>query len=456
MNKTVIIVAAFIFLILSQIFSTGTKEVETDDPEIDTQDLPQTSEVTDSRPFGYNPDLLYDPDYQVDVNVNEISGYKVIVEESGNPFAMFFDKENENWNIATYNYERQFWFWKFDHFESDIIDLEKLYLEIDLTKTNLNRTKPDILSFLGYLTQEDHLYDYSADEEFGLFINYLNEYSVSESQQEYYLFAANNPAKRGAVLPQVFGRFYEESEVGIQFLNLTANYSKFPELAREFTSAGGMELFFQLHDFKAITSFKGATYTFRENINDNKPIPLIIVEIYPLDGIYSGTLEVQEFSEKVELYHEQKFRSEFDVSVVQLTIDYDRFVGEPGVPYQGTQFKMDALFDEYIHSRYGEDKLYMYYFTDKEEYKKIDDSPSHPRIFGAYLTDWDENKITYFHELGHVLSLRHHFPGREYAYTAEAHISVPCIMNYDNSLRSEEFCPLCSYSLGISPLVADF
>lgn len=404
----------------------------------------------DSRPFGYNPDLRYDPEYIVDTSVTEISGYQVIVEERGNPFVMFFDKDKKHWNIAVYNYERQFWFWTMDHFNTDEIDLEKIYKKIDLSKTELNREKPDILSFRGYLEREKQPYDYSDDKEFIAFMQYMKENNVPDDQIQYYIHAANNPAKRGFSLTKVYGRFFEESEVGIQFLNLVNNYEFFPELPRESISAGGMELLLQMHDFKAVTSFSGAAFTFRKYVTQKKAVPLIIAEIYPLDGDYTGTLKGKELYDDIETRHEQMFRHDFTVKAVKLSVDYKSLVGSPGVPYGSTTHKLDTFFDENLHSKYGEDTLYIYYFTDREEFKAIDDSPSHPRVYGAYLSNWNIYFKTYFHELGHALSLRHHFPSREYAYEPEAHISAPCIMNYKDDLVINDFCPLCSYSLGIS------
>jgi len=406
----------------------------------------------DSRPVGYNPDLKYDPDYIVNYNLTSLSGYKINIEKSGNPLVMFYDKKKTHWAIAAFNYERQFWFWHMDHFNPDEIDLKRIYSKINLSKTVLNRDKPDILDYEGYVNREIKPYDYSKDSLFSDFITYMRNGNVPDEQINRYIHAANNPAKRGAGLPTNFGGMYTESEVGIQWLSVQPNNNYFSGLSGSSKLTGGMELLLQTHDFHNISSTRGASYNFRRYLYEKKPVKLVVVEIYPLDGDHSGTLRGRDLLEDIEKAHEKKFRTDFDVSYKKITLDYKRFIGKPGVPYGSTGFKMDALYNEYIHEPYGTENLYMYYFTDSEEYSSIDKSPSHPSLYGAYLTGWDKYQKTYFHELGHSLSLRHHFPDREDSAKEEAHISFPCIMNYYSPWKSFEFCPLCSYSLGIQAM----
>ena len=56
--------------------------------------------------------------------------------------------------------------------------------------------------------------------------------------------------------------------------------------------------------------------------------------------------------------------------------------------------------------------------------------------------------IIVVHEFGHSLQLRHHFNDTDGSSDIKTHISPSCIMNY--KYRSNEFCPLCKYGLGVN------
>ncbi|MBI9104374.1 MAG: hypothetical protein JEY99_18300 [Spirochaetales bacterium] len=411
--------------------------------------FPVDSLVINNRSEGqanYNPDHRYDPDFILNNALTELSGYSITIHTSGWPIVSFMNKELPGEVIASYNYERQYWLWTLDSFDYSSIDLRPLYNQIDLSRTELNRPKPDVLSLWGYLDAEKIAYNDPNDKDFQDFIGYLEANDVPAWQIGYYRKSASNPAKRGAEKNPRY--FYEESEVGFQPIYFNEVPEDVGTLSNGTILAGGMQLYFEHHKFEKVPFFDDASYYLRTQIRRNSPIQLTLVEIYPPDGTYSGTLSGPELQGDIELRHEEKFGVEFSVQRKQVTLDYNLFKPQPGEDFLSN---FDRVLDANIHSRFGTDNIFLYHFTDEESFAQVDSRLAHPRIHGAYVANWEENRETYFHELGHVLHLYHHFESVANAGKLEAHLSIPCIMNYREPYISDEFCPLCTYALGLVP-----
>ncbi len=393
-----------------------------------------------------NNSFNYDPEARInqDIKGKIIWGYYIDINLKY-ALVYFKDKEKHAVNKATYNCEKQFWAWKHKDFDSSKIDLTQLFSRVDLSKTTLDRPEPVSETVYRDNALETKNYDYSRDKDFSDFISWCKRTRVPEDTIKFYINSANNAAKRGTLVDDT-GRVLSDNDTGIQaetfkpagYKNKVVPYNKRNGITKV---AGGMQLYFEYRKRTMYRYVDEAQNIFR----DNKTVPVTIVELEPLEGntgpkILRGNALIKQVRSDLESSFHKKFKVKHKV----IKISYTEF-GNYGNIAPLTYF--DQFMTKHVNPKVGRNTLIIYYFTDSKRLLAIDDQGSHPLHYGPYGTDWGRMAFTIIHEMGHSLGLRHHFNDRDGSADIKAHISPACIMNY--KYKSQEFCPLCRYGLGI-------
>lgn len=403
------------------------------------------------RTEGIPPGLKYDPQAEINYQLNgePMGPYTLQIEPVG--ALMFFgtDKDRPLLRAACYDWEFQYWEWTDKDFDKSKIDLKKLFRKIDLSRTTLDRPKPVSESLGGFSAVETGPYDYKNDPRFDAFIAWCKLAGTPASTLDFYLRAANHPGKRGASRPFAYGRDHSVNVIGIMMEHFKP-ISRKNELngekmrAREMVTAGGMEAYFVKHDAAHVPAANEGYSAFR----DNNPVPVVVVELSPIEKPLSNEkmLRGAALQKQVKTDLESALGKECTVTVVPLQISYKRIEDCGRFPILT---HMGNIMNEDVHPKIPAGTLVIYYFTDRKWLKKIDNQYSHPLPRGPYGTDWMKLRWTIIHELGHSLSLMHHFDERGGSSDLSRHISPSCIMNY--KYKSNVFCELCRYGLGVDP-----
>lgn len=389
----------------------------------------------------------YDPDAQVNRALNEtiMFGYYVNFNLKY-PLIYFRDSEKHAINLATYNYEKQFWMWKHKDFDSSKIDLKQFFTKIDLSKTTLDRTEPVSETVYRDTALENKPYDYSNDKDFSDFMKWCDKTKVPADTKNFYIMAANNAAKRGRL---VLDSAVSVSDVdrGIQSENFKpASYKNKPlpyDTRKDIMkSAGGMQLYFEYRKRELFVMVDQAQNIFK----DNKAVPVTIVELEPQEGNTSPEiLRGKALVKKVQADLESTFHKKFKVKLVTMKISYTELANYGNLPLL-TYF--GQFMEKYVNAKAGKNTLIIYYMIDSKRLYAIDRLGTHPLATGPYGTDWERNKHNIMHEMGHTIGLRHHFNDTDGSGDIKSHISPACIMNYQ--FVSHDICPLCRYGMGLN------
>jgi hypothetical protein len=389
----------------------------------------------------------YDPNYEVKRELADTmwNGYRL----QYNTFytiVFFAHPDNPLDRYACYYLDLQYFSWKDKSFDSSKFDLKYLYKKIDLSKTVLDRMEPKTDTVYRDNTLEDRDYDYSGDRDFADFMAWCKKTKVPAETINFYLRAANNSAKRGKPL-LIQNRNYTDQEVGIQFSAFKpAKLKNKPVPMDERIGichyAGGMQLYFEFRKKQKYVFVDRAQNAFR----DNKIVPVTIVELEPKEGNTGPKiLRGAELAKRAKADLEKAFGKPFRITMKKATISYTEFA-DSGKVAPLTHY--DIYLEKYVNPSLPKNSVIIYYFTDAKRLFAIDEVGSHPLEFGPYATDWAKISGTILHELGHSLQLRHHFSDTAGSDDLKTHISPSCIMNY--KYRSNEFCPLCRYGLGMN------
>ena len=388
----------------------------------------------------------YDPNYEVNRALKDTvwNGYRLQFDLNFTS-VLFADPNNPMKRDAYYNLDKQYFGWKNPNFDSSKFDLKYLYTKIDLSKTTLDRMEPKTETVYRDTALEDRDYDFSADSDFTAFMAYCGKIRVQPDVKKFYLRAANNTAKRGRLVLDR-KKTLADAEVGIQwsafkppvYKNQVVPYDKRDGITY---MAGGMQLYFEFRKKQRYVYPDKAQNIFK----DSKTVPLVIVELEPKEGNTGpAILRGAALAQKAKADLESAFRKNFRITTKTMQISYTEF-SDAGKT--APLFHYDQYLAKHVNPSLPKNSLIIYYFTDSKRLFAIDKAGSHPLEFGPYGTDWEKVFPTIIHELGHSLQLRHHFSDSEGSGDIKTHISPSCIMNY--RFRSNEFCPLCRYGLGV-------
>jgi hypothetical protein len=271
---------------------------------------------------------------------------------------------------------------------------------------------------------------YNGDVDFDMFLDYLENRQAPREYIELVTEKSQNPSYRGRIVPG-----FNRSNAGIQFANIT-NLTDGKK-----ASVGGMQYYFTCNK----EDYTVSGHTIYEIMREYDPVPVVLVEIdnstgQATDGILRGKRLVEEARSDLERYYIKKF----DIKFRRISLDYELFVPKLGIT-PGAYISMTL--DKHIHNIHDDEAIYIYYFTDKKRWSRIDRKLSHPVKRGVFTSDWSGMVPATMHELGHAIGLRHHFPSPNCDYSGQDHISGPCVMNY--RFNTDSICYLCRYALGI-------
>lgn len=185
---------------------------------------------------------------------------------------------------ACYDWEFQYWEWVDKYFDKSKIDLKKIFRKIDLSKTTLDRPKPETESLGSFPAVETGPYDYKNDPRFGAFIAWCKLAGTPPATLDFYLRAANHPGKRGASRPFAYGRNHSVNVIGITMEHFKPIFQKKvlngdSMNAKEMVTAGGMEAYFVKHDAAHVPTANEGYSAFR----DNNLMPVVVVELSPTE-----------------------------------------------------------------------------------------------------------------------------------------------------------------------------
>lgn len=411
------------------------------------------------RLFGYIADI--DAVNRQDLTGDGIVlwGYKITQPNKWYP-NIYFRKVGKEGGLpdASFNWCYQHWQHKMDDFDSSKIDLAMLFEKVTLTHSEMDRYLPNQVIALD-LNSPTPFVQYLADD-LTAFINACRSKGVSDQYIDFYTQAAKVSGKRGSVVRVPYGSILNMNEVGIQAGAFheeakpqgpliidgkpVAPAGALPE-KRESIFAGGLQYYFEMRKLDQYKIRPGA----QGIVSNSSTVALRVVELDHINGSATpGILRGAELARAVEQDIEYALGKDVSVSSERMTIDYDAFADAGN---NSLLFHYDKYLKDHVNSKYGNDAVYIYYFTDKDRLLAIDQDGAHPVSWGAYATDWNNRRYVNLHELGHSFGLRHHFSGRMETWDdPEHHISVPCIMNY--TLRGDTYCPLCRYGLMVADL----
>lgn len=389
------------------------------------------------RGFSYDLDAVPDLSWS-----GKVMGKYLVLMLPGSADIIFRDAADPAGNLGQYNILCQYWSWRAPGFDSASLDLGSLYLRLDREKVPvLDRPMPMDDEVISALPSESEPYDYSADQDFGAFMKWMEGAKVKESLRKFFLMAGSNPSKRGRVLPFFYGSLLSHRDAGMEpdaFKPASQKGILDGSLfdAERMSWAGGMQYYFELRSGVRARAYDAAFNIFV----DNATVPIVLVEADNSEyrGKAQPMLRAAALRKQAEKDLEAFFRKDVLLSYQKISFPYS----ELGA---GSQGDFDRVVERYARAAAGEGKLFILYLTDAAALKKIDPDRSHPLAFGAYGTDWARLAPTIIHEFGHSLGLRHHFGARVNSSSLEAHISHACVMNY--RYTSREFCPLCRYGL---------
>ena len=266
----------------------------------------------------------YDPNYEVNKELKDTlwNGYRLQFDLKFKT-VLFADPNNPMLRDAYYNLDKQYFGWKNPNFDSSKFDLTYLYKKIDLSKTTLDRMEPKTETVYRDTALEDKDYDYSKDPDFAAFMAYCDKTKVNPEVKQFYLRAANNSAKRGRLILDQ-NKTLSDAEVGIQhssfkppmYKNQVVPYDKRDGITYK---AGGMQLYFEfrkkqryVYPDKALNIFK-----------DNKSVPLVIVELEPIEGNTGpAILRGESLVKKAKADLEAAFKKSFRITTKTMTIIY--------------------------------------------------------------------------------------------------------------------------------------
>lgn len=390
----------------------------------------------------------YDHNAKVNPAVKFLGAYRVKVDQpltSGQVFFYSTKPGKEKWMLANYDWQKQYWKWTLKQFRADEVDLKKLFISVNRSRNELNRSKPKDLSIWNYSHLEKQKYNASANSSFRSFLLFLDTIGVSADVKMQYLRWANNPAKLG-------GRYkYRGQKISPVKLGYFPQYLiKTPEKYYEFYNprivspthiAGGMSYYLTLGYGSFTTISSPVQYIYKKH----NPVPITLVEIFPANKKKTDTISLSNLKKELKRLLKSVYYKDFTITVKSIVANYQEMQNVP--KDDDTTLHRLKFLDKYVHSRFGHDKIYIYYFTDAQAFARIDRHLSHPVLHGVYFANWNKTKMTLMHEFGHALGLYHHFGKREQAGKPGAHISSPCIMNYRAPYKSNTICPLCRYAL---------
>lgn len=405
------------------------------------------------RTEGIPADWAYDKNAEINPMLNgEAMGPYTLQIEAHSPLLFFgYDKNRPLLRAACYDWEMQYWYWKDRNFDPGKVNLAALYRRIDLSKTTLDRPRPAWETMSSVTNIPNTPYNYSRDIPFSNFIEWCRRANTPAGTIDFFLKAANHPAKRGARRIHEYGKQYSLNVIGIMFEVYKPVSQKHVFNGSEYDqtnmlAAGGMEAYFIKREGNYVPAANWSYSVFR----DNPVVPVTVVELSPVEPPLSQNriLRGNALGTQVKKDLESAFGKQFNVTVVSRRISYKK-LGEPGRLPILTH--MDLVMDEVLHPGLPTNSLCIYYFTDVSWLKNFDKDMTHPLSRGPYGTDWMKYRFTIMHEMGHSLSLMHHFDESANSSDINNHISPACIMNY--RYKSPVFCELCRYGLGIEPQV---
>lgn len=398
--------------------------------------------------WGQGADFAYDDQAQLDESLKNrvMWGYKIMMFPN-NPSIYFRKPDDLSKNMAYYNWKQQFWVYRAEDFDSSKVDLKRLFLQIDLSKTTLDRNRPTAGDQMKLEDRPSLAYNIKKDKEFNLFLDWMNKIKTPARKINFYKKAAANSAKRGASYDFVYGNILDINKVGMQYEVLKLTKYKGVRNGTELRKtpqkvAGGMQYYFELHGGKYLRSSDTAYNIFR----DNKTVPVTVVELVPTNGKSTqGILRGRMLTKQVKSDLESYLKKNVSVTLKTMKLDYQAF-GDNGKT--SPLFHYNQYLQKHINPQLPQNTIIIYYLTNKEMLRAIDDEMTHPLVYGPYGTDWARMYATIIHELGHSLGMRHHVPNREGSNDIAAHLSPACVMNY--RYKSQEFCELCRYALGVN------
>ena len=388
--------------------------------------------------------------YRTDLEGKVMWGYK-IAQTRGHAGVYFYINDGRPTRNAIpeayYNTREQYWELKKDSFDSSKIDLTKIYQSINMTHSQLDRLFPQEVVRLDQ--SRAAAYNSTLTRDLNDFIAYLRRGGATETQIEFFQDAAKVAGKRGNVLPFEYGKLYDVNDVGMQmgvFTPIEAQSLTDADYIREHfeqAAVGGMQYYFEAHKDDWVLGRN------IDAIKNSTSIPIRLIEVVPTDReVTSGMLSGEALRARVESELEHAFGMDVTVSLSTERVDYS-VLEEAGGEGVGKMGRTIAKLHELYNGRYSDEVIFIDYFMNKPWLKSMDEDMSHPVGTGTYGTDWERVHNTILHELGHALGLRHHFTKEraEIYSDIDEHISPACIMNY--RYKSDTFCPLCRYALGI-------
>lgn len=364
--------------------------------EEEKKETKQSGKKTEKKSFSFVPNLA--------LNNTRMYNCKVVFMENVDEI-WFNDLESRYITHAVYKYKNMHWSkWTHGDFAIEEVDLSLFFTNMNSDEAKkYNRWNPDDDMMIRVLKETEY-YDYSNDKDFADFIAYAGKIGAPDRAIDFYLRAANNPEVRTR-----------------------------------------MQFYFDMHHNKR--GIFEATAIFKKF----DKVPLTILELSPVtpSGEEETSLRGAKLRQMVKKDFEAHFKKSFSVKTVRAVLNYEELAleAEKGSPlyYQGLYLK------NHIDHFAGKDRLILYYFTDKARLKQFPRiKTSNPMGMGTGAYSWDWNIGPTIHELGHTMGLPHHFPPTKSNIDPEDindHTSASCIMNY--ALKSEEFCELCRYALGV-------
>ena len=425
------------------------------DPTLQASQANQNS--TPGQPAAVEKSEEVEEDYKIDYNAEVrsdldgtlISGYLIEWVPSFG-LVRFLNPQNKQ-QLGEYNYVSQHWrAGRIDpafNRNKPNIDLIKLFESITLSPEELNREYPAHIGILDLDKTTGQTASSVAD--LNDFIAYCRRTGADASYIRHIQTAAGVRGMRGALYNYPTGLLLDINRYGMQPAILCdpgyRTMSAYQRRSAPKYAVGGMQYYFELHH----EDFILPTEQGLRIVKDNRVVPVHLIELVPQNGTGTqGILRGRALADTVKKDLDNALGKETAVELITETINYPELLNHGRF---SIQYHFDKILEERINSHHGDDALKIYYMTDSDRYTEVDGDGGISLSRGVITTDWNSNKGRILACLGLSIGLRIHSENRTIGTfdLGDPQVSTGCIMNNCGHGRTEVFCPLCKYALGI-------